>query len=486
MDRLFYKPENAWVGDLIPYYESGTFYAFYLHDPRKRQEEYAEETTWHLVTTTDFKSVEYHGEAIKRGGDDQPDKNAYTGSVVKSGEEYYAFFTAYNEEYKNNGKAIQSVMCAKGKDLYHLKTDNKFRFLSDNIIYEPFDWRDPYVFFNEEDNCWWMLLASRVKGAGELRGGCIALCKSHDLIHWSYCTPFYSPNMYVTMECPEVFKMGNYWYLVFSTFSDRFVTHYRISSHIDGPWKIPEIDTFDCRADYAIKTASDGKRRFTFGWIASKKGSTDFGAWEWGGSMVFHELIQDHKTGLIHVKAIESVANYYPMINQKNKLETWNGSFKQASGEFQTDTLGAVLTNVPRDCFSFRVCFKVSEAIEFGIALHTDNKLEKGYFLRMNPATSSMALDMWPRTDFGKYQWQIDGDMPFQIETMRPLPNGPEYQVQIIREQDICVIYVNDEVVLSTRTYNYKSGMAGVYLVQGKAEIHTLECSESGTADRLQ
>ncbi len=23
MGRLFYKPENAWVGDLIPYYENG-------------------------------------------------------------------------------------------------------------------------------------------------------------------------------------------------------------------------------------------------------------------------------------------------------------------------------------------------------------------------------------------------------------------------------------------------------------------------------
>ena len=37
MNRLFYRPENAWVGDLIPYYENGMFYAFYLHDPRKEK-----------------------------------------------------------------------------------------------------------------------------------------------------------------------------------------------------------------------------------------------------------------------------------------------------------------------------------------------------------------------------------------------------------------------------------------------------------------
>ena len=83
MKKLLYRPKDAWVGDLIPYYENGTFYGYYLHDPRIRDKEYAEETTWHLVTTKDFVNVEYKGEAIKRGGDDKPNKNAYTGSVIK-------------------------------------------------------------------------------------------------------------------------------------------------------------------------------------------------------------------------------------------------------------------------------------------------------------------------------------------------------------------------------------------------------------------
>ena len=68
MKKLLYRPKDAWVGDLIPYYENGTFYGYYLHDPRIRDKEYAEETTWHLVTTKDFVNVEYKGEAIKRGG----------------------------------------------------------------------------------------------------------------------------------------------------------------------------------------------------------------------------------------------------------------------------------------------------------------------------------------------------------------------------------------------------------------------------------
>ena len=165
MKKLLYRPKDAWVGDLIPYYENGTFYGYYLHDPRIRDKEYAEETTWHLVTTKDFVNVEYKGEAIKRGGDDKPNKNAYTGSVIKDKENlYHAFFTAYNENIKINGKSVQSVMQAVGTDLEHLNTVEEFLFVSDGKQYEEFDWRDPFVYWNEEDECYDMLLASRIKG----------------------------------------------------------------------------------------------------------------------------------------------------------------------------------------------------------------------------------------------------------------------------------------------------------------------------------
>ena len=111
MGRLFYKPENAWVGDLIPYYENGTYYGFYLHDPRIRDKEYAEETTWHLIETKDFVNLDYKGESIARGGIHDANKNAYTGSVIKCEKDglYHVFYTAYNEDFKLRGKTIHTV-----------------------------------------------------------------------------------------------------------------------------------------------------------------------------------------------------------------------------------------------------------------------------------------------------------------------------------------------------------------------------------------
>ena len=475
MKKLLYRPKDAWVGDLIPYYENGTFYGYYLHDPRIRDKEYAEETTWHLVTTKDFVNVEYKGEAIKRGGDDKPNKNAYTGSVIKDKENlYHAFFTAYNEDIKINGKSVQSVMQAVGTDLEHLNTVEEFLFVSDGKQYEEFDWRDPFVYWNEEDECYDMLLASRIKGGGELRGGCIALCKSKDLKQWTYEKPFYAPGMYITMECPEIFKMGNYWYLVFSTFSDQFTTHYRISKSPNGPWEIPEDDVFDTRSDYAIKTASDGQRRFAFGWIASKYGNKDFGPWEWGGTMVFHELIQNPEDGTFKVRVIPGVKECYDEVQDMKPAAGYNSRITKTEKGIHviSDTLGSGVYEIPEDCFSIEMDVCVKRGHEFGIALHVDSEMEKGYFLRMNQRKKEVAWDMWPRSEKGIYQWQIKGDVPYQIETSRRLPDADEYHLLIIREDDICIVYINDEIVLSTRMYDHKGGYAGVYVVQGEVELN--------------
>lgn len=476
---LFYRPEKAWVGDLIPYYENGTFYAYYLHDPRMLEGKYAEETTWHLVTTKDFVHIDYKGEAIKRGTNEEYNLNNYTGSVIKDNQgKYHAFYTAFNENKPYvNGKSVQLVMKAVGDSLCELETDIDFLFPSDGIIYEEFDWRDPFVFWVEEEQCYFMLLASRRQGAGDLRGGCISLSKSKDLNNWEYCEPFYDPKMYITMECPEVFKMGDFWYLVFSTFSDRFTTHYRYAKSLDGPWIIPEDDVFDTRSNYAIKTASDGKRRIAFGWVASKEEENDFGPWDWGGTMIFHELIQNPQTGKLKAVMIDTIGEYFKGKSELSAPVFYNNRSEDAE-KVKSDTLGALLFDSPKDTFSLTLDFNVLEAKEFGVVLHVDEGMESGYFLRMLPEQNLIAWDLWPRAEKGGYQWQIKGDIPYQVETSRLLPKADHYHVKIIREGSMCVVYVNDEIALSTRLYNHNGKKLGLYVVQGELQLNQIEIKE--------
>lgn len=473
-NRAFYRPANAWMGDFIPYCENNVFYLYYLHDPRRLPGQYAEETTWHLVTTEDFRTLHYQGEAIARGGDDAPNRDIYTGSVLRSQDgECLAFYTAYNPDFQEEGRSVQSVMVAKGKNPLNLHTDSTFRITADGVRYEPFDWRDPYVFYNEEEGLYWMLLAARLRGAGSHRGGCIALCKSDDLLHWRCEEPFYAPNQYITMECPEVFQMGDWWYLVFSTFSDRFTTHYRKAKTLNGPWLAPANDGFDGRANYAIKTASNGCKRYAFGWIATRVGSTDDGPWEWGGDMQVLELAQ-YPNGDLYTRPNQAQLELFGD-GHDTKLRTIFGTetVDESGLLLCAQGFGAAICPMPKGSYRFDVELTPhQETAEIGLAFNSDAGLEEGYFLRL--AHGHLALDRWPRTaQTGTYQWQIRGDIPFAVETLRPLPSASTYHITLVREDSIVAVYVNNEIALSTRAYRQDGDCLGVYVNSGAVKIQS-------------
>ena len=50
-----------------------------------------------------------------------------------------------------------------------------------------------------------MLLAAREKEGPDNRRGCIALMTSPDLETWEVKPPFWSPRLYYTHECPDLF-----------------------------------------------------------------------------------------------------------------------------------------------------------------------------------------------------------------------------------------------------------------------------------------
>ncbi|WP_233476155.1 glycoside hydrolase family protein [Paenibacillus sonchi] len=295
--------------------------------------DYGNHTSWNLLATRNGFDFEDYGEVLPNGDETALDRNAYTGSVIRDKEGmYHLFYTGHNPgaAFCKEGKPLQVVLRATGTDGIHWTKDHSFKLYGDEVIYEQYDWRDPFVFFNEEKQEYWMLVTAREMNSSEKRGGCIALLTSDDLLNWKYREPFYSPDKYITMECPDYFKMGEWHYLVYSTFSEKFVTHYKKSKTIDGLYTSPVLDTFDGRGFYAAKTASDGGKRYAFGWVPSKKGSNDYGDWEWAGTLVVHELHQNEQGELL-VRMPSSIYGHFNREEQilpqaeKNCLQQENG-----------------------------------------------------------------------------------------------------------------------------------------------------------------
>ena len=84
-EQLFYRPENAWVADFIPYYNhiDKTYYLYFLLDWRDC-ENHGEGTPWYLITTKDFVNFTEHGEILPRGGTEDQDLYVFTGGVIEA------------------------------------------------------------------------------------------------------------------------------------------------------------------------------------------------------------------------------------------------------------------------------------------------------------------------------------------------------------------------------------------------------------------
>lgn len=462
--EFFYRPDCAWAADFIPFFKDGTFHLFYLLDWRDRHK-HGEGTPWYQISTRDFVHFTEHGEMLARGTPEEQDLYVFTGSVIEGEGRFHIFYVGHNPHLRRRGKPEQAVMHAVSEDLLKWRKIPEDTFFAPQTSYEPHDWRDPFVFWNEEAQEYWLLLAARLKQGPSRRRGCTALCASKDLKKWVVREPFWTPGLYFTHECPDLFRMGDWWYLVYSTFSERSVTHYRMSRSLKGPWLAPENDTFDNRAFYAAKTASDRRRRFVFGWNPTRVDSRDYEPWQWGGNLVVHQVVQE-SDGTLTVRVPESIdkafSNAIPFkfMPGLGKTEIDQNSVKLTAPDSFACTVAGAL---PEPC-------KIETTVEFsertrgcGIMLRATEDLEEAYYIRLEPGRGRLVFDSWPRA----------GDIPFMVELERPLllTPGKPVTLKVFVDGSICEVYADDRVAMSARLYNRHAGNWGVFVNEGQARF---------------
>jgi beta-fructofuranosidase len=468
MTYFFYKPNDAWSADFIPFYERGRYHLFYLLDWRDRAG-HGEGTPWYQLSTNDLVHFDEHGCMLSRGAELEQDLYVFTGSVIRAQGQYHIFYTGHNPYLREQGKPAQAVMHAVSHDLLTWQKLPEDTFFAPQDQYEPHDWRDPFVFWNDEAQEYWMLLAARLKHGPSRQRGCTALCASQDLKQWEVRDPLWAPGLYFTHECPDLFRIGDWWYLIFSEFSDATLTRYRMSRSLTGPWLAPTDDAFDGRAFYAAKTASNGQRRLLFGWNPTREGETDQGRWQWGGNLVVHEIVQ-LADGTLAIQAPPEVAAQFSAV-----LDL---SIQPEIGDWQIEP-GTLAVKAP-DCFAWcrlgtmtetcrlNATFTPSaETAAYGLTLRADQELDHYYQVRLEPRRQRLVFDLWPRP----------GDQPMILERPCILQAGQPVHLQVFADGTVFEIYVNGTVALSTRGYDHSAGDWGVFVSQGKAVISNLQAA---------
>ena len=236
MYQLYYQPEGIWVGDIMPYGKEGQFYVYHQRDTRNPGP-FGEPFGWALATTKDFVDYKDYGESLKRGTDEEADQFIYAGSVFETEAGFHAFYTGYNREFLKAGKTSQTLLHATSKDGITWEKSKEALEIPPQEGYDKRNWRDPFVLWDEEREEYLLILGARKGEDKRKQTGRLVHFTSKDLKKWEFKGDFWAPGIYTMFEMPEIFKMGDWWYLVFSEYSEGNKIHYRRSKNLYGPWE---------------------------------------------------------------------------------------------------------------------------------------------------------------------------------------------------------------------------------------------------------
>ncbi len=473
----YYIPSAGSVGDPLPFFDpvEKEYKILYLHNFEQNLEE-----TFHPlwgIRTTDCATYTSMGEVLPTGRAGEQDAALGTGCVVydETQKLYYIYYTG--ERYKPAAdEDRQVVMRATSPDFKTWTKDQLFRLRGGDYGYSTLNFRDPYIWKMEDG--YHMIVATKPMPAGsraEDKDGCFAEFFSTDLQTWEHKGKFAKMIWDRFLECPNVFKMGDWWYLTYSDMSafERRV-HYLKGHTIDElkaatnpTWPDSKEGALDGRAFYAGNTASDGTDRYIWGWCPERRGkdNTDISPDaepKWGGTMVVHRLMQ-REDGTLYTAEVPAIRTKY------NQTATLNVYSMKAYSSVMFNTLGY------HNHISMTVT-TADKADRFGISFvrgdrkDGDQTYEKYYSIMVCPDGNNNYIRF--EEEQGKWELKGGGSYPF------PIPADRTYNINIYTDNSVLVMYINDVLTYTQRIYGIQRNCWSVNCYEGAMTVKDIQVKQ--------
>ena len=450
--NTYYNPAIGRCGDPMPFYDqkAGEYKVLYLQEYDNNGACY--HPFWG-ISTKDGATYQSLGEVLPTGTSTAlQDASLGTGCAVYNEAEqlYYIYYTGYNVLLPNH----EVVLRATSPDFKTWTKDALWSLKGTDYGYDANDFRDPQV-FKADDGLWHMVISSKLK---------FAEFKSSNLKDWEHVASF--PMVWDRMcECPDIFKMGNWWYLIYSDASHegnaRTVKYIKADSYEnlkkcfnDPNQNFPDDKEgqLDSRGFYAGKTAFNGTDRYIWGWCPYRKGADIFeknvnvGAEEpeWSGALVCHKIVQ-HADGTISFGPVQGIDAKYDKVQTVSVLASngYSNGTLAGEGAYVLYTRLGVCNHI-----SFTVT-TANQGDKFGISLVRGTDSEKYYTMVVNPedGNAKRKINFEEEGKEGKgFIGNIDG-------YMFPTPSDNTYKVDIYTDNSVMVMYINDNVCYTNRIY---------------------------------
>lgn len=457
--RLYPVSENAWVGDVMPMVDGDRLQLYYLYDTDQNGAGYH---PIYKFSTSDFCEYQDDGLVIPYGeSEDDPDLAVGTGCVLKAQDgRYHCFYTGHNDSFPEKGLDRECVMHAVSEDnINWTKIPEDTFYAAEN--YSGDDFRDPFVFWNEDEQCYWLLIAAREENLG----GIVARYTSTDLSEWNLCEPLYAPEKQYMLECPDLFLLGDKYYLFYSW---DCVTYYAMSDSIYGPFTEPENNVLDGTgfSFYAAKTAEFNGVRYLCGWVGRKASMTDAGTYDWAGNLLIHELVQK-EDGRLGVKEPSNLQGYFGLAESPAAVATVgdvqegdNGYTLSGDGEnFAFVDFGMRKPEMLLEC-----TVSLGKDGCAGFAFGKGDEYNRYIGLTLDGKNNHVRFDGTALERAGNTASANTTDFTFEP--------GEEYHVKLIMENEIAILYIDDTKALSNRIYKSVNGAHwGIFTKNSEADF---------------
>lgn len=421
---LHYKHPSHAVGDVHPFFIDGVYYVNYLYNPG----------TWNIaqLRSTDLLRWEHHSLHHTPPSDGQLLPNYFVLDVI-----YDPFLEKYRTFYGYVG-----TRTSLSDDLVNWDFGTPHLVLPDRTwLYSRQS--DPYVFYNDTTQNYWMVQTLRKINLPHNQAGAIGYAVSSDLVTWTWLGELYYPGNVGDPECPSMFRMGSKWYLL-ASFYDRSVgkPSYRISDSPYGPWTTPYPDSLDGKDVCAAISCHDGKQRLLFGWIpltASQPGSQ-----YWGGHLAFPREVYQLVDGTLGTRLEDSISwriraeQHFPgtTIQLISRSGIW-----QISGD-QAQYPNAVGYGVATFSDTF-------ERVDFEVNLTAGNGFQRAGII-LNWASGNPGFEIGIDEANSRFIiWTPGGTIHSQLPiTLTP---GQPMNLRVIQEEDIIEAFLADRYSLAAR-----------------------------------
>jgi len=217
---------DHWIWDFWFAQEGDHVHVFYLKAPRSLGDpelRHRNATIGHSVSR-DLQSWRVLPDALGPGSrGDFDDLATWTGSVLEQDGRWHMAYTGVSQAdegwVQRIGLATSDDLVSWSKHGMVCEADARWYEKSGEEVAEE-SWRDPWLVWDQDGDCFHMLITARANHGPADARGVIGNARSQDLRSWEVGLPLSRPGEFSKLELPQLVELGGAWRILFCTTQD--------------------------------------------------------------------------------------------------------------------------------------------------------------------------------------------------------------------------------------------------------------------------